>query len=195
MYPMRSAGRSGSSGTYAPCAFHTARNATISSGPRSSRTPTVVSAPTPAARSRAASADARASNSAKVRRCSPATTAQASGSLDARRSIVASTDSCGRGFSLLFQARSCRSDSPSGRKVAVASPSGSVAIATSTARYSWAIRPACSWESTRVSVAMVMKPPPVVTENGESLEPAPITAACASGAIASYSASNSWKSR
>ncbi|MNV27121.1 hypothetical protein D3C71_1182590 [compost metagenome] len=59
MYARRSAGYSGSSGTYAPPAFRIASSPTTISKPRSSARPTRVSVPTPSAIRRCASRLAR----------------------------------------------------------------------------------------------------------------------------------------
>ncbi len=79
MNPIRSAGYDGSTGRYAPPAFHTASNATTRSTDRSNITPTTDSAPTPRSVSTPANRDARSSNSSYVTRWSPHTTATASG--------------------------------------------------------------------------------------------------------------------
>ena len=56
-------GYEGSSGRYAPPAFHTPSSATINSDPRGRCTPTTDPTPAPDSRSRTASLDERASSS------------------------------------------------------------------------------------------------------------------------------------
>ncbi len=168
MWPSRSAGNAGSSGTYAAPAFHTPSRAACSSAPRPSSSPTVDSAPTPAARNRCAIRLARRSSSPYDNGTPSTTTAGASGVRAAQCSNRSGADQAGVRCGPVAHSPVSGRCSASGSAVARGSPSGPAAICSSTARYRAASRSPAARLTACESRSRIRPESLAVTVNGNS---------------------------